>query len=226
MRESEGRVGGRADEMSGSSSTPPTVEAVAAALDEIFAPANRADDAYLRSLMTSQLCVPLAALGRCERLSAMGADDSLIAQAACSSAVVSLDTSGTMLRPVDLAVRRNTLVLREVGEGASAAEVTSVFEREGCPRPRSPARAETSDSWVVTFDDEERCLHALEATRSLTCNGRPVRARVRGEDLRRSLPPIEVDVAQTGASGGAAVERPAADVPPDGEKMRLWRRHL
>ena len=59
-----------------------------------------------------------------------------------------------MLKPVDVAVSRNTLVLREVAEGMSAAEVGALFEHESCPRPRSPARAESADSWAVTFVDD------------------------------------------------------------------------
>ena len=194
-------------------------EAVVEALDQIFAPENRHGDAYLRSLFTSKLCVPIRGLCKCERLAALGATSEMVIDAAKTSKICSLDASGTMIRPNDVVERRNTLVLREAAVGTSAAEVAAVFEgATNCPRPRSPPRAESSDSWVVTFDDEDRCLAALEAIRGATCKGAPIRARVRGEDLLRGLPALEEGEGKPGASGGAAPSpEPAPPAEPAGD---------
>ena len=181
-----------------------SLDAVVAALDDIFEPANRNADAFLRSIMTSQLCVPIEALLTCERLDALRIDQALLTEAVGASHRVSLDASGTMVKPNDVAAARNTLVLRDVVEGTKAEEVAAIFGGDACPRPRSPVRAESAGSWVVTFDDEESCLAALEAVRNQVVCGAPVRARVRSEDLLRSLPAPGADAEQPGASGGAA----------------------
>ena len=99
--------------------------------------------------------------------------------------------------------------------GTSAAEVAAVFEgATNCPRPRSPPRAESSDSWVVTFDDEDRCLAALEAIHrwgDLQGSAHP-RARAR-RGLLRGLPALEEGEGKPGASGGAA-PHPSRPLPP------------
>jgi hypothetical protein len=179
--------------------------AVRDALEVIFAPENLAQDGYLRSHMTSQLFVPIKALSQCRMLVGLEADEALIAEAARSSEKLLFDPSGSMLRPRVAAQRRNTLLLRDLPEGTNESDILSVFEGvKGCPQPKEEARAESAGSWVVTFESESSCLTALEHVRGRDCNGSPLKARVRGEDLLRTLPALAPASEASGACGGRA----------------------
>ena len=196
------------------------LRAVREALEAICAPENYARDPFLRSQMTSQLFVPIAAIMQCNRLSALESDKATVVEAANESPLLTLDPSGTMLRGHLAVARRNTLLLRDVPAGTTASDIESAFVNappaaseveggggegggsdadasaasaasSGGPRPILPARPESSDSWVVTFSDEAACLLALSHIRDTTLCGAPVKARVRQEDLLRNLPPLD-----------------------------------
>ena len=197
-------------------------EVIREGLEAIFTPENLGYDPYLRSQMTSQLFVPIAALAQCKRLAALQADNTAIVEAAKTSSMLTVDASGTMLRDKVAVARRNTLLLRDVVAGTSAEDIASLFRDESgaaaeCPQPFEPARAESADSWVVTFADEASCLGALEHIRGRSCRGAAIKARVRLEDLLRTLPPLGPGLsADDGATGGAQVR--AAPVDKDADK--------
>ncbi|KAJ1628962.1 hypothetical protein T492DRAFT_134326 [Pavlovales sp. CCMP2436] len=150
-----------------------------------FSRENLASDAYLVQHMNSQMFVPIAVVAGFTNMRRLTTDAELIKRALKSSTEAILDPSGTMVKP-NIKVSRNTLVLREISADTTAAEITAVFDGEGCPKPES-VKSDINDTWFVAFDTEEDCMEAHMSIRNRTLKGKPLKARVKSENLLRSF---------------------------------------
>ena len=161
------------------------LHAIASVLEELLSLESLCRRSELFSQITSQLYVPIAVLMNCAELRELASGDrGAVVEAAKTSQKVLLDPSGTMLKP-NVAVRRNTLVLRDI-DTEDPQEILALFSDAGCPLPRE-LRQEESANWVALFEDEDDCLAALDSVRGRTFRGAFVKARVKGEDLLRAL---------------------------------------
>ena len=121
------------------------LHAIANVLEELLSLESLCRRSELFSQITSQLYVPIAVLMNCAELRELASGDrGAVVEAAKTSQKVLLDPSGTMLKP-NVAVRRNTLVLRDIETGdpapadeeAAAAEETA---RKASSQATSAAR--------------------------------------------------------------------------------------
>jgi hypothetical protein len=64
--------------------------------------------------------------------------------------------------------------------------VQAIFQGEGCPATTG-IRPDIGDCWFVTFNSEEDALKALDFVRGRTFQDAPVKARIKSENLLRSL---------------------------------------
>jgi la-related protein 4 len=64
--------------------------------------------------------------------------------------------------------------------------VQGIFQGEGCPTTTG-IRPDIGDCWFVTFNSEEDALSALDFVRGRTFHDAPVKARIKSENLLRSL---------------------------------------
>lgn len=90
------------------------VQAVQKQLEFYFSPQNLANDAFLVAHMSKEMFVNLDVIANFKLLKSMTEDVELIKQAATKSALLVLDPTGTKIKAKNLAVQRNTIILREI----------------------------------------------------------------------------------------------------------------
>lgn len=181
-----------------------------------FSRENLASDAYLVQHMNSQMYVPLSVIAAFNNIRSLTTDAELIKRALKPSTEAILDPSGSMVRP-NIKMSRNTLVLREISADTTAEDIRAVFVADGCPAPTS-VKSDINDTWFVAFDTEEQCMDAHMFTRDKTLKGKPIKARVKSENLLRSFykPGDPAANAFPGAGGSSSLPSPVGGGGPNG----------
>jgi hypothetical protein len=99
---------------------------------------------------------------------------------------------------------RNTIIVRDVPEGANAHQVTEAFSTDVVV-PKS-VRPDIGNTWYVDFDSEAQAVAALSATRERTIAGAPVRGRLKNE--------LAVPTSATSGRSGSSTTRQVKNVAP------------
>ena len=126
-----------------------------------------------------------------------------------SSQTTSTSSLGVPTFPLPLK-ERNTVIVRDVPDDATEAQVTEVFSSDMVV-PKS-VKPDIGNTWYVTFDSEALAVAALSASRDKTIAGAPIRGRLKSE---LSHP--------NSASGtpGASAARPVRAMAPQGLQMPM-----
>mmetsp|Transcript_70755 Transcript_70755/g.166850 ORF Transcript_70755/g.166850 Transcript_70755/m.166850 type:complete len:386 (+) Transcript_70755:145-1302(+) len=162
-------------------------DAIQKQIEYYFSKENLQGDSYLVSHMDPQLFVPVNIIAGFKQLKALTADSELLLDVIRTSEKVTLDESGTKIRP-NFQHKRNTLILRDIPKETPVEEVAALFKGEGCPKvEESMIRPDVLNTWFVTFEEEDVTLQALNFLRTQKFGGKPVRCAVKSENILKSL---------------------------------------
>jgi hypothetical protein len=176
------------------------LDALRKQLEFYFSVDNLKTDGFLVSRMDAQMCVPLGVIAQFAKVRALTSDEAAIVASVADSAVCSVTPSG--IRP-NVKSERNTVILREIGSDTLPEKVRELFTGDDMISPKS-IRSDVGDTWFVTCDTEEEAMSNILALRSRTFQGKPIKARIKSENMLKSFFPA-------GAPG--AIPTP---VPADG----------
>jgi la-related protein 4 len=180
-------------------------------------------DPYLVSQMNSDMYFPITTVAT---LTTFKVDLEVLVKTLRKSTLLSVNDNGTMVKP-SFKIQRNTLILRDIPSSTKVEEVQGIFQGEGCPTTTG-IRPDIGDCWFVTFNSEEDALSALDFVRGRTFHDAPVKARIKSENLLRSLSWHEDGRPICGLQLLPSVWRPAhARRRPSGtaaNARRRWRR--
>jgi hypothetical protein len=110
-------------------------------------------------------------------------DVSSIVEAVKSSKQVSLDETGTKIKP-NFTIARNTVILRDIPSSTPEEEVKGLFSDKN---PPLSVRSDIGDTWFVVFETDELALEALEYIRTKTFRDKPIHARIKSDNLLKSF---------------------------------------
>ncbi|KAL6047516.1 hypothetical protein QOT17_021592, partial [Balamuthia mandrillaris] len=168
----------------------------------------------LLAAMNAELWMPVAML---HSLGLVRAEAAAIVAAARDSERVSFNPEGTLVRP-NMKAPRTSLILRDIPAATDLEEIKLLFKaKEGeaaLPEPVA-VNPDIGDCWFVAFATEEETLKALDHVRKQRFQEKPVKARIKTENLLRSLMNEAAASADQGSSDSVAGGLlPATDVTP------------
>jgi La domain len=99
---------------------------------------------------------------------------------------------GVPTHPLPSTKDRNTVIVRDIPDAATEAEVTEAFSSETV-KPIS-VRPDVGNTWYITFESEEQAMSALSNTREKTISGAPISGRLKSRGRNSisvpTLPPM------------------------------------
>ncbi|KAG5186865.1 hypothetical protein JKP88DRAFT_198114 [Tribonema minus] len=169
------------------------VDALRQQVEFYFSKANLQSDGFLVSRMDASGCVPISVIAQFAKVRALTTDEGAIAAAVANSSVCTVTPQG--IRP-NLKAERHTIILREIPSDTPPAKasccctcVRELFAGEGMA-PIRGVRSDVGATWFVTCASEADAMATILALRSRTFEGKPVKARLKGENLLRSFFPV------------------------------------
>ena len=159
------------------------MEAIRKQVEYYLSRQNLNNDPFLVSHMDKDLYVPIEIIANFKMMKTLTEDSALIIQAVRSSTSVMLDETGTKLRP-NFSISRNTVILRDIPSSTSEEEVKKLFAENNQP---VSVRSDIGDTWFVTFETDEKALESLDFIRNKTLNDKPIKARIKSENLLKSF---------------------------------------
>lgn len=159
------------------------LEAIRKQVEYYLSRQNLNNDPFLVSHMDKDLFVPIEIIANFKMMKTLTDEATMIVQAVRSSTSVMLDETGTKLRP-NFTISRNTVILRDIPSSTSEEEVKKLFAADNQP---VSVRSDIGDTWFVTFDTDEQALQSLDFIRNKTLNDKPIKARIKSENLLKSF---------------------------------------
>lgn len=193
--------------------------AVKTQVEYYFSKDNLSSDAFLLAQMDPQMYVPVSVIGSFSRVARLTKDQSVLEAAIASSDKMTLDAARGMVKP-NLKAQRNTIILRDIPSSTSPDVVTAIFDAEGCTKP-TEVRSDIGDTWFVTMPDEDSAMDTVLALRNCKFDGKPVHARLKSENILRTLIELAgVDAVGAARASGGAVAGSSGTGSPGGSPGR------
>merc|ERR1719356_667703 len=166
-------------------------------LESMLSKKNLARDQYLAGNMNPQMYIPIGALLQHAQLQETGATQAAVVEAATRSTRLGIDSDQTMVRPI-LKSKRNVIIVRDVPEGTTEAEIRELFAAGPHADRIKEVKPEVNNTWFIKFGTNDVQDVALWL-RSQKLKGQPVNAAIKSEHFLRSFypmhPPAEAEVA-------------------------------
>lgn len=167
---------------------PELLESVAKELERLLSKENLAEDQAIASALNPQLCVPIATLLEVESLKALTTESEVVVAAASQSQLLGLSNDNTMLRPL-LKSKRNTLILRDVPEGVTEAELRDLLAKAPKTSGVQEVTPDINNTWFVVFGTESEAQDVAWWLRSQELKGSKVSVSMKSEHFLRSFFP-------------------------------------
>jgi len=157
-------------------------------LEDLLSKQNLAEDAFIQQNVNAQMYIPICILACHQYLSGLGADISVLLEAARKSEKLAVDEDGLMVRPL-FKTKRNTLILRELHEEVTEEELQKLFA--GSPESNNivSIKPDINQTAFVTFKTDEATQNVALWLRSQKLRGQSVRCAIKSEHLLRSFFP-------------------------------------
>ncbi len=182
------------------------LEAVGAQLEELFSLSSLKAGTFSASNMNAQMCVPVDVIAQMSQIRAITVDEGIILEAAEARSACIVTPNG--IRP-NVRSERNTIILRDLPSNTDPRRVEAIFKDAGMEVPIS-VRADVGDTWFVTFKTEDDAMKSILELRGSEFEGNPIKARLKSENLLRSIFPQT----STNASGNNVAHLNPTTVPP------------
>eukprot|EP01112_Ceratiomyxa_fruticulosa_P020265 TRINITY_DN685_c0_g1_i1.p1 TRINITY_DN685_c0_g1~~TRINITY_DN685_c0_g1_i1.p1 ORF type:complete len:740 (-),score=220.20 TRINITY_DN685_c0_g1_i1:182-2401(-) len=199
-------------------------EALIKQVEYYFSRQNLATDHFLVSQMNGEMWVPISVIAGFKKVSALTTDPNVIAKTLSHSTNVVVDSARLLIRP-NFKLQRNTIILRDIPSSTPVEEVKAIFEPattlDGSEKPVggeaqansalsvTSVRADIQDTWFVSFASEEMAQDALFFVRDKQFRGKPIKARMKSENLLRSVYVAPEGTATTTTPAGVTPQQPA-----------------
>ncbi|CAM9691157.1 unnamed protein product, partial [Discosporangium mesarthrocarpum] len=168
-----------------------------------FSRQNLQTDGFLVSQMNAQMCVPVSVIAQFPKIQALTTDPTIIKDSVKDSSVCTVTPDG--IKP-NIKQERNTIILREIPSNTPQEKVRELFTGDGIAQIKS-IRSDVGDTWFVTMDSEDDALSTILALRGKAFDGKPIKARLKSENILRSFFPVptasEVQPTAAAAAGAA-----------------------
>jgi len=156
--------------------------------DNIFTKEYITTDPYLLYNMNSDFYAPISVIEDLPQIKALTFDTSMILQALRASDKVTIDEQNNMVKPVCNLTQRNTIIIRDIPAATSKEEIIELFgNNEKYFSAIEEMKYEYGDNYFIRFGNEEITLEALVFLRDRLFRGKPVQARIKSENLRKSF---------------------------------------
>jgi len=162
------------------------LELVKKQIEFYFSRQNIQTDGFLVSKMNSNMEVPLAVIAEFAKIKALTKDPAVIVEALKDSQVCVVTSEG--IKP-NFKTERNTIILREIPSDTPAEKVKEIFTGDGIA-PIVHIRSDVGDTWFVTMSNESDAVNAILALGSKQFEGKPIKARLKSENILRSFFPV------------------------------------
>ncbi len=182
------------------------LEAVGAQLEELFSLSSLKAGTFPAGNMNAQMCVPVDVMAQMSQIKAITMDEDVILEAAETNSACIVTPNG--IRP-NVRSERNTIILRDIPSNTDSRRVAAIFKDAGMKLPIT-VRADIGDTWFVTFKTEDDAMKSILELRAHVFEGKPIKARLKSENLLRSIFPQT----STNASGNNVVLLNPTTVPP------------
>lgn len=143
---------------------------------------NLVNDTFLVSQMDADLYVPISLVANFRRVREWTTDVDLIVQTLRDSSAVTVDESGTRVKP-NISVQRNTVILRDVPE-CTQDEINDLLKELHSP-PVQSIKQDIGNMWYFTFESEDDALKLLLGVRGKEFKGQAIAARMKSEPVLR-----------------------------------------
>ncbi|KAF9963461.1 La- protein 4 [Mortierella alpina] len=147
-------------------------------LEWYLSPRNLSTDVYLVSKMNNEHWVPIITLAEFKKVKELTSSLQEVVDALRRSPVVTVDETGTMVKPITVDRPRTTLLLRELPEDTTEEEIAAVFVGAGCVA-KSITKEVVGNMWFVEFDTAADALAMHNYTRGRCIKGVPIAARIK-----------------------------------------------
>eukprot|EP00639_Heterosigma_akashiwo_P038020 CAMPEP_0194709712 /NCGR_PEP_ID=MMETSP0296-20130528/2457_1 /TAXON_ID=39354 /ORGANISM="Heterosigma akashiwo, Strain CCMP2393" /LENGTH=448 /DNA_ID=CAMNT_0039607127 /DNA_START=368 /DNA_END=1714 /DNA_ORIENTATION=+ len=136
--------------------------------------------------MNANMEVPITVIAEFAKIRALTREPDVI-RAALEGSKVCIVTEDA-IKP-NFKTERNTIILREIPSNTPEEKVREIFTGEGMA-PITNIRSDVGDTWFVTLGSEAAAVAACLALRERAFEGRPVKARLKSENLLRAFYPV------------------------------------
>jgi len=179
-------------------------------LDELFKPENLAGNYQLQNLLARQQFVKITDLSSFPAISELTDDPDLILEAIKQlPSRVTLNEEEKFILP-QIPHHRTTLILRDLPENATLAEVKKLLSSKECGLSKE-VRADVNRTWFISFANEEECMKsALWIQTKAKFRGQTIRCRIKSEHTQKHFVNSQ-STQQRFVPPGGSVERPFTD---------------
>ncbi|KAL7329566.1 hypothetical protein PS15p_204643 [Mucor circinelloides] len=132
--------------------------------------------------MDADLYVPISLVANFRRVREWTMDLDLIVQTLRDSSAVTVDESGTKVKP-NISVQRNTVIWRDVPE-CTQDEINDLLKELNSP-PVQSIKQDIGNMWYFTFESEDDALKLLLGVRGKSFKGQAIAARMKSEPVLR-----------------------------------------
>jgi len=164
------------------------LQAIRRQIEFYFSPPNIQNDGFLVSKMDANGCVPIPIIAHFAKVRALTNDFSMIEKALEESNVCAVTPQGIRQK---MRAERTTIILREIPSDTPSEKVCELFEGEGMMEVKS-VRSDVGDTWFVTCHSEKDAMNNILALRNKKFNGKPIKSRLKGENILRSFYPVPI----------------------------------
>jgi len=171
------------------------LENIQGRLEDLLSKQNFAEDAFIQQHVNAQMYIPLCVLACHHYISSAGADVGQLLAAARRSEKLAVHEDGLMVRP-KLKSKRNTLILREIPEGADEEEIQKLFDKSPEKDKVLVIKPDINQTMFVTFKTDEAAQNAALWLQSQKIRGENVKCAVKSEHLLRSFFPAGPTIPQ------------------------------
>jgi hypothetical protein len=130
--------------------------------------------------MDSELYVPISLIAGFKRIRERTADVDLVIKTLRESSLVTVDESGTKVKPN---IERNTVILRDMPE-CTEEEVTTLLIESNAP-PVQSIKRDIGNMWYITFISEHDALGFLDMIKGRSFKEQTIAARMKSEPALR-----------------------------------------
>jgi hypothetical protein len=143
-----------------------------------------ASDFNTVSKMNSEYYVPISVVMENSFIKGLTQDRDILLSALKSTDRVIVDEARMMVKP-NIKIQRNTIILRDIAPDVPREDIKALFDEY--QDKIEDLHSDVGNTWFVSFVNEDITQSAFAVCRSKQFHGKPVQARVKSENLLKSV---------------------------------------
>jgi hypothetical protein len=183
------------------------IKALVQQVEIIFSRENLMSDYNIVSKMNGDMCVNISVVLESPRISKLTTDASHLLTAMRQTNKVILDEATSTVKP-SFKLQRNTIIIRDVAPDTPQEDLKNIFDN--LKDKITSIHSDVGNTWFITFADEDTTTDAFLLSRGKQFQGKSVQARVKSENLLKSVyyqPPQTYQAQQSQQNSGFVANR-------------------